>query len=66
MKCPRKCVAKRWFYSWLYEAACIGEVDLLPTSFKEEASFYLNCDGNAGSNILVGRKSPTDSRGAGA
>jgi hypothetical protein len=55
MKCPRKCVTKGLFCNWLYEAACIGEVDLLPTSFTEEASFYLNCDGNSESNILVGR-----------
>jgi hypothetical protein len=55
MKCPRKCVAKGWFCNWLCEAACIAEVDLLPTSFTEETSFYLNCDGNVESNVLVGR-----------
>jgi len=42
-------------YNWSYEAACIGTVDLLPTSFTEVTSFYLNCDGKAESDIVVGR-----------
>ena len=55
MKCHREYVAKGWFCNWLFEAGRIGKVDLLPTYFTEEASFYLNCDGNAESNVLAGR-----------